>query len=76
MSSDATRLDLRGLKCPLPVLHTRRALARLRPGDLLLVDTTDPLAIVDIPHLAGELGAEVEQILENGWGHQFLIRAG
>src|ERR1700677_3910803 len=29
-----TTFDLRGLKCPLPVLRTRKALAGMRPGDI------------------------------------------
>ena len=49
-------LDLRGLKCPLPVLHTRRALARARTGSRLDVRCTDPLASLDIPNLLRETG--------------------
>lgn len=49
-------LDLRGLKCPLPALRTRKALAAAAPGTLLLVLCTDPLAGIDIPHLARETG--------------------
>jgi tRNA 2-thiouridine synthesizing protein A len=43
--------DLRGLKCPLPVLRTRKALASLARGDVLVVTCTDPLAGIDIPNL-------------------------
>ena len=49
-------LDLRGLKCPLPALRTRKALAGMRPGDLLIVECTDPLAGIDIPNLVRETG--------------------
>jgi tRNA 2-thiouridine synthesizing protein A len=53
----ATRkLDLIGLNCPLPALKTRRALKALRPGDLLQVHCTDPLALIDIPNLVRETG--------------------
>lgn len=54
------RLDLKGLKCPLPALHTRRALARALPGAVLLVDCTDPMAVIDIPHLVREGGHALE----------------
>jgi hypothetical protein len=37
----ATKLDLTGLKCPLPAL---KALKALQPGDLLEVHCTDPLS--------------------------------
>ena len=53
-------LDLRGLKCPLPVLYTRKALAGLAPGDVLLVACTDPLASIDIPNLVRETGDALE----------------
>ena len=49
-------LDLRGLKCPLPVLRTRKALRRMAPGERLMVLCTDPLAGIDIPNLLREEG--------------------
>ena len=55
-----TKLDLTGLKCPLPALKTRKALKALKPGDLLEVHCTDPLSVIDIPHLIQETGDKVE----------------
>jgi len=49
-------LDLRGLKCPMPALRTRKALAALAPGTDLVVVCTDPMSVIDIPHLARETG--------------------
>lgn len=57
-----TKLDLSGLKCPLPALKTRKALKSLAPGERLEVRCTDPLALVDIPHLVGALGDRLETI--------------
>jgi len=56
------RLDLSGLKCPLPALKTRRALKSLAPGDRLEVRCTDPLAAIDIPHLLVSTGDRLEAI--------------
>lgn len=56
----ATRLDLTGLKCPLPALKTAKALRTLSPGDVLEVHCTDPLAVIDIPNLVRETGDKVE----------------
>jgi tRNA 2-thiouridine synthesizing protein A len=56
----ATKLDLTGLKCPLPALKTRKALTALKPGDLLEVRCTDPLSLIDIPNLIQETGDKVE----------------
>jgi tRNA 2-thiouridine synthesizing protein A len=57
-----TKLDLTGLKCPLPALKTRKALKGLQPGDVLEVLCTDPLSVIDIPHLIQETGDKVEVI--------------
>ncbi|MGH6810853.1 MAG: sulfurtransferase TusA family protein [Methylocella sp.] len=60
-------LDLRGLNCPLPVLRTRKVLRKLARGDRLIVECTDPLAIIDIPHLLHETGDTLErQEVANG----------
>jgi tRNA 2-thiouridine synthesizing protein A len=55
-----TKLDLTGLKCPLPALKTRKALKSLRPGDRLEVHCTDPLSVIDIPNLIRETGDRIE----------------
>ncbi|MBN9148378.1 MULTISPECIES: sulfurtransferase TusA family protein [unclassified Nitrobacter] len=55
-----TKLDLTGLRCPLPALKTRKALKPLRSGDQLEVHCTDPLSVIDIPNLIRETGDKVE----------------
>ena len=55
-----TKLDLTGLKCPLPALKTRKALKTVTPGDFLEVHCTDPLSVIDIPNLIRETGDKVE----------------
>jgi tRNA 2-thiouridine synthesizing protein A len=56
-----TLLDLRGLKCPLPALKTRKALSRIAPGEVLVVECTDPMAAIDIPHLVGQTKDALEE---------------
>jgi tRNA 2-thiouridine synthesizing protein A len=53
-------LNLRGLKCPLPALRTRKALAGMARGDVLVVECTDPLAAIDIPNLLNQTGDALE----------------
>ena len=53
-------LNLRGLKCPLPALRTRKALSGLPAGDVLLVECTDPLSAIDIPNLLRQTGDMLE----------------
>jgi tRNA 2-thiouridine synthesizing protein A len=68
-----TKLDLTGLKCPLPALKTRKALKALRLGDFLEVHCTDPLSVIDIPNLIRETGDRVEIAERNERGIVFLI---
>lgn len=53
-------LNLRGLKCPLPALRTKKALGQAQSGDVFLVECTDPLAAVDIPNLINQTGDTLE----------------
>jgi tRNA 2-thiouridine synthesizing protein A len=66
--------DLRGLKCPLPVLRTRKALAGSAGGDILIVACTDPLAGIDIPNLLRETGDALEEARQEARVTTFRIR--
>jgi tRNA 2-thiouridine synthesizing protein A len=68
-----TRLDLTGLKCPLPALKTRKALKSISPGHFLEVYCTDPLSVIDIPNLIRETGDKVEITERNEKRIVFLI---
>ena len=68
-----TKLDLAGLKCPLPALKTRKALKTLPPGDRLEVLCTDPLAVIDIPNLIRETGDKVEIVERSDSRIVFMI---
>ena len=74
--SDPLFLDLRGLKCPLPVLKTRKQLATMAGGSELLVETTDPLAPIDIAHFCHEAGHVLVMTQKTPSGQRFLIRRG
>ena len=69
-------LDTKGLKCPLPVIRARKAIKQLKVGTLIRIECTDPLAEIDIPHMAASDG---HKVLERGresdllW---YLIRIG
>nr|WP_275112836.1 sulfurtransferase TusA family protein [Rhodoblastus sphagnicola] len=53
-------LDLRGLKCPMPVLKTKKFLATMAPGEKVEVLCTDPMSLVDVPHLLRQTGDVLE----------------
>lgn len=45
-----TRLDVKGLLCPLPVLEAGKVAARMTKGERLLVVGDDPMMEIDFPH--------------------------
>ncbi len=69
-----TELDLRGYQCPLPVLKTRNAMRKLKPGERILILTDDPLAVIDIPNFCNESGQVlIDQSAAEGDSHRFLL---
>jgi len=65
-------LDLRGLKCPLPVLKARKAMLALVPGDALLLECTDPMTSIDVPHFVQQDGHRLE--LQEKRGELYVYR--
>ncbi len=52
-------VDARGLRCPLPVIRAAQRAARLGPGDVLRVISTDPASEFDLPAWARMRGHRV-----------------
>ena len=52
-------LDTRGLKCPLPILKAKKALAEMLSGELLRVVSTDPGSMRDFQAFARQTGNEL-----------------
>lgn len=73
LAEDTIFLDLRGLNCPLPVMKTRKHLKRMEKGDRLLVEATDPMSAIDIPHMCQEDGHVLIEIKMVGDVRQFKI---
>lgn len=67
-------LDAKGLNCPLPVLKAKVALNKMRPGEILQVQTTDPHATIDFEAYCARAGHEIIRINEAGGVIEFLIR--
>lgn len=49
-------LDARGLKCPLPILRAKKALADMGSGDVLRIQATDPGSVRDFNAFARQTG--------------------
>jgi len=54
--SHETVLDLRGLRCPQPVLRAKKALRNVAIGATLVMECTDPLTVIDVPHFVRQTG--------------------
>jgi tRNA 2-thiouridine synthesizing protein A len=67
-------VNMRGLKCPLPALKTRKLLAKMTAGDVLVIECTDPLTTIDIPNLIRETGDAIEASGRKGRLLTFRIR--
>ena len=70
----AGAVNLRGLKCPLPALKTRKLLSRMAAGEILVIECTDPLTTIDIPNLVRETGDALEGSHKSGRVLTFRIR--
>ncbi|HEY4142648.1 MAG TPA: sulfurtransferase TusA family protein [Pseudolabrys sp.] len=54
--TNETVLNLRGLRCPQPVLHAKKALRNVAIGGTLVMECTDPLTVIDVPHFINQTG--------------------
>ena len=73
MASDEILVDARGHRCPVPTLKLRKALAEAPVGGRVRLLADDPMARIDVPHFAAEVGAEILAREEIGGGFSFLV---
>lgn len=73
MVSDEILVDARGHRCPVPTLRLRRALEAAGPGAKVRLLADDPLARIDVPHFAAQVGAEVLEQGEIDGALSFLV---
>lgn len=69
-------LDLRGLKCPLPVLKATKTMRSMAAHEKIVFETTDPLAVIDIPAFCMENGHTLLKTEECDGYHRFLVEKG
>lgn len=69
-----TVLDVKGLRCPLPVLRANRALRGLKPGARLRVLTTDRASMADFQAFCRETGHALLACSDEAGVFSFLIR--
>lgn len=66
-------VDARGHRCPVPTLRLRRALEAAPAGGRIRLLADDPLARIDVPHFAAQVGAKVLEQSELDRGLSFLV---
>lgn len=74
--SETIVVDVRGLKCPLPVLKAERRMQSFAAGSRFMIIATDPLAAVDIPHFCTEKGHTLLASARDGNELRFEVEKG
>jgi tRNA 2-thiouridine synthesizing protein A len=67
-------LDARGLKCPMPVLRTKKAVDELSVGQVLEVVATDPGSMADFRAWTKNTGHELILAEQQGDVFRYRIR--
>jgi tRNA 2-thiouridine synthesizing protein A len=73
MGLNETVLDLRGLRCPQPVLRAKKALRNVPIGGTLVLECTDPLTMIDVPHFCNQTGHGLSAKQQKGKLYIFKI---
>ena len=73
LAAETVVLDLRGLRCPQPVLRVKKALRTIPVGSVLVLECTDPLTVIDVPHFVNQTGHTLEALERSGDLYVFRI---
>lgn len=68
------QLDARGLRCPLPLLKLKQALAGMASGEEIEVDTTDPGSVRDFEAFLRQAGHTLLLSEPQEGGFHFRVR--
>jgi tRNA 2-thiouridine synthesizing protein A len=64
------KVDCTGQTCPVPLVETRKALRKARPGDIVEVSGTHPASKKEIPMAVKAMGMELLEVRDepgNAW---------
>ncbi len=68
------KMDLKGLACPLPVVKVSQQVKKMKVGEVLEAETTDPGAHADFPAWAKSSGNEIVKTLKEEKSAKFYIK--
>jgi tRNA 2-thiouridine synthesizing protein A len=69
-------LDAKGLSCPMPLLRTKKEIGKIKTGEILQIDGTDPGSRNDIPGWCSRSGHEYLGEKEQTGYISFFVRKG
>ena len=72
-AADELVVDARGLRCPAPSLRLQRALRQAPAGARVRLLVDDPMARIDVPHLAAAKGWRIIETREEADALSFLV---
>ncbi|MGR0480257.1 MAG: sulfurtransferase TusA family protein [Candidatus Electronema sp. V4] len=72
----AAVLDAKGLSCPMPLLRTKKEIGKIKTGEILQVDGTDPGSRNDIPGWCSRSGHEYLGEKEQTGYISFFVKKG
>ena len=67
-------LDLKGLKCPLPVLRAKKALKNMAPGAVLEILATDPGSVKDFDAFCKTTGDDMVSWSQANGVYRYTLR--
>ena len=62
----AATFDASGLRCPMPILKTKKEILKIDVGQILKVIATDIGTKKDFPSFADKTGNEIVELVEEG----------
>jgi tRNA 2-thiouridine synthesizing protein A len=68
------QIDCTGLFCPMPIVKTREAMARMTAGQVLAMLSDDPASDPDMRSWAQNTGHELLEVTRTGAVYRFVIR--
>lgn len=73
VAATALSLDLKGLKCPIPIVRTAMAMKGLAPGQLVEVFATDPGSVPDFNAWSRSTGNPLIEQTEDDGVYRFVL---
>ena len=74
--TEEVKITTMGMNCPKPLIETRKALRRMKPGDILIVEGDHAVSLKEIPQAVKDTGDEVISVKNEGPHWSIHIRKG